>query len=98
MSSAKKRRRPLPSVDDAISVIKAYARFKGWTRWRLAKEARMHDTTLRDFDSPLWSPTVATLRILYALIPADFDPATAPPDPMLSPPPKDASDGPHPQG
>lgn len=58
----------------------------------------MHDTTLRHFNSPLWSPKVETLRVLFALIPDDFDPAKAPPDPLLPPQPKDAPDGTHPQG
>jgi hypothetical protein len=69
----------LPSVDDAIDVVRAYMRYRRWSRWRVAKESGLHDTTLRDLYKPSWKPTVPVLRILYALIPKDFDPAKAPP-------------------
>ena len=69
-----------PSVDDAIAAIKAYVRARNWTIWRLAKEARINTTTLRHLPRPDWSPKSETLRILYSLIPPDFDMRSAPPE------------------
>jgi hypothetical protein len=75
--------RPVPtlpvSVDDAIETIRAYARHKKWSRSGLAKRASMHDTTLRDFYEPHWCPKADTLRILFSLVPPDFNPSGAPP-------------------
>jgi hypothetical protein len=84
MASPKKistsERRPIaPSPDATIAAIQAYARHKRWTRYRLAKEAQIGQTTLRDFYRPNWNPSLDVVRILYALIPPDFDPATVPP-------------------
>ena len=60
------------TIDDAICRIRAYAQEKGWTKSRLAQEAGMGDTTLRDFDTLDWNPQADTLRRLEAIIPADF--------------------------
>ena len=72
----------LIGVDAAIARIRAFATSKGWRKSRLAAEAGMSDTTLRNFDDPCWSPTADTLRRLEAIIPVDFgrqppEPATA---------------------
>lgn len=74
-----------PTVDDVIATIRAYVRLQGWTRQDLARAAGMHDTTLRDFWLPTWAPGTPTLRILSALIPKGFDPATVPPESELPP-------------
>lgn len=66
------------SIDLSISRIRSYAAYKGWKRARLAAEAGMHNTTLRNFGHPDWNPTVETLRQLEAIIPADFDEDAAP--------------------
>lgn len=60
-------------VDAAIARIRAFATSKGWRKSRLATEAGMSDTTLRNFDDPAWSPTADTLRRLEAIIPEGFD-------------------------
>lgn len=70
----------VPSVDDAIAAIKAYVRFRDWSIYSLARAANMHTTALRHLPRPNWSPKSDTLRILYSLIPPDFDPRDAPPE------------------
>lgn len=66
------------SVDFIIKRIHSYVASRRWSRTRLAKEARLpHHTSLRNFDSPAWNPTVELLRKLEKLVPADFDPAQA---------------------
>lgn len=62
------------SIDDAIDRIRAYAAFRGWRKSRLAAEAGMRDTTLRDFDRNDWNPTADTLRRLEAIVPEGFEP------------------------
>ena len=62
-------------LDTAIERIRAYARNRGWKKSRLAKEAGMADTVLRDFDEPDWNPTADTIRRLEAVIPAKFEAA-----------------------
>lgn len=74
-----------PTVDDVIAAIRAYARQQQWTRKDIARAAGMHDTTLRDFWEPSWSPTTPTLRILRALLPEGFDPRKVPPPDKLPP-------------
>ena len=59
-------------VDATISRIRAYALFRDWKKSRLATEAGLNDTTLRDFDDPTWNPRAKTLRKLESIIPADF--------------------------
>ncbi|MDB5358893.1 MAG: hypothetical protein JWO51_190 [Rhodospirillales bacterium] len=59
-------------IDQTIARIRSYAVFRGWRKSRLAAEAKMSDTTLRDFDEPDWNPTAETIRRLEAIIPADF--------------------------
>jgi len=62
-------------LDTAIERIRAYARKQGWKKSRLATEAGMADTVLRDFDEPDWNPTADTIRRLEAIIPAKFEAA-----------------------
>jgi len=64
------------SVDDAIFAIRAYARVRGWTKSRVAVEAGLADTSLRQFWLDTWQPRPDMLRVLHALIPPDFDPYT----------------------
>ncbi len=65
----------MSAVDQAVTRIRAFAAAKGWRKSRLAREAGMQDTTLRNFDDPDWNPTLDTVRRLEALIPGDFDPS-----------------------
>jgi len=62
-------------LDTAIERIRAYARARGWKKSRLAKEAGMADTVLRDFERPDWNPTAETLRRLEAIIPSQWEAA-----------------------
>lgn len=62
----------LRTVDQTIRRIRAYAEFRKWKKSRLAVEAGMPDTTLRDFHKADWNPTAETLRRLEAIIPTDF--------------------------
>jgi ribosome-binding protein aMBF1 (putative translation factor) len=55
----------------AIRQIRSFAEKKGWRKSRLAKEAGIRDTTLRNFDSPHWRPTIETIERLEALIGKD---------------------------
>jgi 3,4-dihydroxy 2-butanone 4-phosphate synthase/GTP cyclohydrolase II len=60
------------SVEAAIARVRAFAEERGWTKSRLAIEAGMSNTVLRDFDKPDWNPTVETLRRIEAIIPKSF--------------------------
>lgn len=55
-----------------IKRIRAFAKYKGWTKSRLAFKAKLRDTTLRNFNQPDWNPTIKTLQKLEAIIPDDF--------------------------
>lgn len=72
----------LAAADDVAArlreAIRAYVRYRRWAIYTVAKKAGIGDTTLRDIWKPEWNPTPETLRVLTALIPPDFDPATAP--------------------
>jgi ribosome-binding protein aMBF1 (putative translation factor) len=59
-------------IDAAIARIRSYALHRGWKKSRLAAEAGLSDTTLRDFDGDRWNPTAETIRTIEAIIPADF--------------------------
>ncbi|HXE51281.1 MAG TPA: hypothetical protein VN663_23080 [Ramlibacter sp.] len=77
--------RVAPSVDDAIAAIRAYVAFKGWAIYTLAHHAQLPRSSLRFFNDPTWAPKSDTLRVLYTLIPPDFDPSVA----RTPPPPKE---------
>lgn len=62
-------------IDQSIHRVRAFAASQGWTKTRLAREAKINDTTLRDFDEPSWNPTARTLRQLEEIIPPDYDAA-----------------------
>lgn len=54
-------------VDQAIENVRSFAIAKGWSRWKLATEAGLHQNTLRYFDREDWNPRVETLRKLEAI-------------------------------
>lgn len=56
-----------------IRRIEAFARAKGWVKSRLASEAELNDTTLRNFGQPDWNPTLRIIRQIERIIPEDFD-------------------------
>jgi transcriptional regulator with XRE-family HTH domain len=60
-------------IDQAIARVRAYAAHRGWTRNKLATEAGVAESTIRDLSEPNWSPTAATLRKLEAIVPAEFE-------------------------
>lgn len=66
------------SVDDILDRVRAYIRFRDWSLWQLHKESGLGWSTLRFIHQPYWAPKSATLRVLAAMIPDDFDPTTAP--------------------
>jgi 3,4-dihydroxy 2-butanone 4-phosphate synthase/GTP cyclohydrolase II len=61
-------------IEATIERVRAFARAKGWGRYRLAKEAGLSVNACMRMSDPSWSPRADTLRKLEALIPADFDP------------------------
>jgi 3,4-dihydroxy 2-butanone 4-phosphate synthase / GTP cyclohydrolase II len=61
-------------IEATIARVRAFARAKGWGRYRLAKEAGLSVNACMRMNDPRWSPRADTLRRLEALIPADFDP------------------------
>lgn len=69
------------SIEATIARVRAFAQSRGWRKSRLAKEAGLADTVLRNFDRPDWNPTADTLRRLESIIPPDFV-ASAPPEPQ----------------
>jgi len=62
------------ATDFAIKRIRAYAKEKGWRKSRLATEAGLSDTTLRDFDKEGWNPSVRILREVESVVPETFMP------------------------
>lgn len=62
----------IPTIPAAVARIRAFAIQQGWRPARFAREAGLSPNALRDFDGPDWSPNVATLLALEAIIPADF--------------------------
>lgn len=80
MATDIEKTKPPPSVDDAIAAIRAYIRLKGWTIYKLAEVANLPRGSLRFIDSPNWAPSTGTLRVLHAMLPPDFDPASVPDD------------------
>ena len=63
------------TIETTIIRVRAFARSRGWTRSRLAKEAGLTESTLRHFHDPAWNPTADTLRKLEAVIPDGWAPA-----------------------
>lgn len=58
----------------AIERIRAYARYRGWGRYRLAAEAGLAINTCRKMYQPNWNPRYETIRKLEELIPPDWHP------------------------
>ena len=67
----------MATIRQSIERVRAFARAQGWTKSRLARQAGMIDTTLRDFHRDDWNPTAETIRRLEAVIPEDFEPGEA---------------------
>ena len=58
----------MATIRQSIERVRAFARAQGWTKSRLARQAGMIDTTLRDFHRDDWNPTAETIRRLEAVI------------------------------
>lgn len=67
-----KRERWRMSVNDSINRIRAFALAKGWSRNRLATEARIAESTIRSLYEPDWNPTIHTVQALEGIIPDGF--------------------------
>jgi len=65
------------SVDDIITTIREYVDAQGWSTLRLANEAGVPESTLRGWRHPGWCPNTRTLRRLHAIVPPDWQPASA---------------------
>lgn len=86
--------RPTVSVDAALSLIRAYVRYRGWSVYRFAKEAKIARSGIRRLNDPAWNPGTKTLRKLGAAVPANFDPTKAPPPERTPSWPEDANQPP----
>lgn len=62
------------ATDFALKRIRAYVDQQGWKKSRLATEAKLHDTTLRDFDKEGWNPSLRILRTVESIVPKTFMP------------------------
>jgi ribosome-binding protein aMBF1 (putative translation factor) len=62
------------ATDFALKRIRAYVDKQGWKKSRLATEAKLHDTTLRDFDKEDWNPSLRILRTVESVVPENFMP------------------------
>lgn len=60
------------TVNATIQRIRAFARFNGWNRNRLATEASVAESTIRQIFDDSWNPRADTLRQLERIVPADF--------------------------
>ncbi|WP_405054254.1 multiprotein-bridging factor 1 family protein [Telmatospirillum sp.] len=60
-------------IDQLIGRIRAYRISQGWSVSKLAKEASLNESTIRNLDSASWCPTVETLRKLERVIPQSFE-------------------------
>ncbi len=77
----------MTSIRHSIERIRAFARARNWTKSRLAREAGMIDTPLRDFHRDDWNPTADTIRRLETVIPEDFEPGETTSAAASAPPP-----------
>jgi len=61
-------------VNDSIQRIRAFAASMKWSRNRIATEAGIAESTIRNIFEDDWNPRVETLRQLEKVIPDDFTP------------------------
>ena len=57
-------------TEQAIQRVRAFRVKNGWTIHRLAREARLPDSTIRKMDRDDWNPTAETLSRLEAVVAA----------------------------
>lgn len=61
------------TVNNTISRIIAFAAAQKWSRNRLATEAGLAESTIREIFEPGWNPRLETLLKLEAIVPDDFN-------------------------
>lgn len=61
-------------INEIISRIRAYRSAQNWSVLRLAKEAGLAESTIRNIDAPDWNPTLDTMNKLQKVVPEDWSP------------------------
>lgn len=64
--------KPTTLVASSIQRIRRFRAHKEWKINRLAKEAGLRESSIRNIDDPTWNPESRTLASLEAVIPATF--------------------------
>lgn len=59
---------------NTVNRIRAYRAFRKWSIQRLAREAGLGESTIRQLDADTWNPTFVILQKLHAVVPTDFMP------------------------
>lgn len=77
-------------IEDSIRLVRRFRAACHWSNRRLAAEAGLRDTVLRNIDKPGWNPTAETLKRLEAVIPQG---AESPATPTPLSPPREQGDG-----
>ncbi|HVJ44653.1 MAG TPA: helix-turn-helix transcriptional regulator [Dongiaceae bacterium] len=62
-------------IAKSIEKIRAFRVSRGWTLSKLAREAGLRESSIRDLDRDSWNPESKTLRKLETIIPSDFQPS-----------------------
>ena len=55
-------------ITEILREIRSFKRERGLTNSRLARDAGLHENTLRDIDKPKWNPRVRTVEKLQRRI------------------------------
>ena len=55
-------------IEQSILRVRSFRIEKGWTIHRLAREAKLPDSTIRKMDHDDWNPTAETLSTLEAVV------------------------------
>jgi len=63
-------------IAKSIEKIRAFRVSQGWTLSKLAREAGLRESSIRDLDRDSWNPESKTLRKLETIIPPGFEPST----------------------
>lgn len=58
----------MTTVDKSIERIRGFVQAHNWTRFKMAREAKLSPNCLRGLYEPSWNPTAETLRAIEAVI------------------------------
>jgi len=58
----------MQAISDIVKEIRAFKKSRGMSNTRLAREAGLHENTLRAIDSPKWNPRLKTVERLQRRI------------------------------